>query len=301
MRALGTPGAVLVTGACGHVGREVCRALRADAEVVALDLRAEASLSVLACDLRFPEQLAGIFRQYSIGVVIHLAAVLPTAFLADPVQGAEVNLIGSSYLLREAVRHGVQRLVFASSMSVYGSEARDRPLNEGDAAAPDHPYGACKRAIETVGETLARNGALQFVSLRIARVVGPGANSTSSPWRSQIFEPSSTLISLPFAPEALLSLVHAEDVARMLITLAQADEVRETVYNSPAEIWQAKQLQETVQDLTGARVELAPTAAQPGPTSDGSRFTRDFQFQTVGLAARLAAVGRGAGAARNLK
>ena len=61
------------------------------------------------------------------------------------------------------------------------------------------------------------------VSLRIARVIGPGIKKTASPWRSRIFEapPRDDSVQIPYAPEALLSLVHVEDVARMLVMLAK--------------------------------------------------------------------------------
>src|SRR6267378_64941 len=91
-------------------------------------------------------------------------------------------------------------------------------LSEADPAVPDEPYGASKRVVELVGETLASGQAIEFASLRIARVIGPGIKKTSSPWRSQIFESPrrDASVQIPFAPEALLSLVHVEDVARML-------------------------------------------------------------------------------------
>jgi UDP-glucose 4-epimerase len=146
-------------------------------------------------------------------------------------------LTGGFELLRQAVKAGVKRFVFGSSMSVYGSACTPRPVTEDAATVPDEPYGAAKRVVELVGETLASAGAIEFVSLRIARVIGPGIKKTSSPWRAQIFERSygDEPVLLPFAADAVLSLVHVDDVARMLITLAEAPKVRSRVYNTPVE------------------------------------------------------------------
>src|SRR5207245_10947840 len=119
-----------------------------------------------------------------------------------------------------------------------------RPVTEDDPAGPDELYGASKRAVELIGESLSEKGAFEFVALRIARVVGPGIKKTSSPWRSQIFEAvqQSESIRIPFSPDAMLSLVHVEDVARMLFTLVTSTAVNRFVYNTPADIWEEKEL-----------------------------------------------------------
>jgi nucleoside-diphosphate-sugar epimerase len=198
-------------------------------------------------------------------------------------------LNGCFELLRQAVNAKVKRFVFASSMSVYGSSFSARALTEEDLAAPDEPYGASKRVVELVGETLASRKAIEFVSLRIARVVGPGIKKTSSPWRSQIFERPSGRdpIQIPFAPDATLSLVHVEDVARMLITLSEPCRVRHSVYNTPVEMWEASHLKEVLEKVRGVRVELGQDGAQGGPSCDGSRFAEEFSFQLRGLRERL--------------
>ena len=106
---------------------------------------------------------------------------------------------------------------------------------------------------------LSQSGAIEFVALRIARVVGPGIKKSSSPWRAQMFEAASPAqcISIPFAPDAELSLAHVEDVARMLISLAEAPTFRHSVYNSPAEIWTAHQVKELIE-----RVQTWPEEVQ---------------------------------------
>lgn len=212
--------------------------------------------------------VARIFESHPVRAVIHLAAVLPSAFQRDPLKGADVNFTGSVELLRQAVKMGTKRFVFASSMSVYGSVSTGNRLTED----------------ELVGEALARANAIEFVSLRIARVVGPGIKQTSSPWRSDIFEPSpgQQSINIPFAPNALLSLVHVEDVARMLVMLVDIPQMRGSIYNTPVELWEAHQLKQVVEEARGIPVELHEGGADGGPVCDGSRFVREFGFQARG-------------------
>lgn len=283
-------GTILVTGACGHIGRELCRVLRnADRKILPVDLDQNEAPDVLTCDLRSKSDVSQLFQAHPIRVVIHLAGVLPSAFRIDPLAGADVNLGGSCELMRQSAAAHVKRFVFASSMSVYGSTPTRGPVSEDHPPAPDDPYGASKLAVELVGQTLAREKRFSFVALRIARVVGLGTKKTSSPWRSQIFEasPQRDSVYLPFAPEAVLSLVHVEDVARMLFTLADTAEMSSVVYNTPVEIWEARNLKKAIEELTGIYVDLRSEAAYGGPICDGGLFAREFGFQLKGLRDRL--------------
>lgn len=280
---------VIVTGAGGHIGLEVCRLLRTGgSKILPVDVDGT-TRDLITCDLRMSNQVSQLFQSHPVRTVIHLAAILPSSFRSDPLAGVEVNLTGCFELMRQAVNARIKRFVFASSISVYGSSLTSRPLTEHDPAVPDEPYGASKRVVELVGETLASGQAIEFVSLRIARVIGLGIKKTSSPWRSRIFETSSgrDSIHIPFAPEAVLSLVHVEDVARMLVTLAETPEVHSTIYNTPVELWEARHLKEVIEEVRGIRVELGPDGAMGGPICDGSRFVREFGIQLRGLRERL--------------
>jgi len=290
MGSAGDAGAVLVTGACGHIGRELCRVLQnADRKILPVDLDPDPELDVLTCDLRSQSNVSRLFEAHPIRAVIHLAGILPSAFQADPLTGAEVNLRGSCELMRQSAAAHVQRFVFASSIGVYGSSPTPRPVTEDDPAAPDEPYGASKLAVELIGQALAQEKTFEFVALRIARVVGLGIKKTSSPWRSRIFEavPPGDSVCIPFAPGAVLSLVHVEDVSHMLFTLAEAAKMSRSVYNTPAETWEARHLKAAIEELRGIPVVLGAGMAHGGPISDGTRFAREFRFQLRGLRDRL--------------
>jgi nucleoside-diphosphate-sugar epimerase len=292
MPPVGGEGVVIVTGAGGHIGREVCRQLKtAQMKFLPVDLCPGNTQDVIPCDLTVKAALSRLFDSHPVRAVIHLAAILPSAFHRDPLAGVDVNLTGSVELLRQAVKWRTKRFVFASSMSVYGSASTGRALTEDDPATPDEPYGASKRAVELVGETLAKANAIEFVSLRIARVVGPGIKQTSSPWRSDIFESPSgqKSINIPFAPDAVLSLVHVEDVARMLVTLVDIPQMRSSIYNTPVELCEAQQLKQAVAEAKGIRVALQEGGADGGPICDGSRFAREFGFRLRGIQSHLSA------------
>jgi nucleoside-diphosphate-sugar epimerase len=279
---------LLVTGASGQIGQEVCRLLQGHRRAfVATDV--ESDSGVLACDLRDHAAMARLFEKNSIGGVIHLASVLPTAFHKDPLTAVDVNLGGTFELLRQSVKYRISRFVFASSMSVFGTSFDRRPRNENDPAVPADPYGAAKRVVEVIGDNLARSQSIEFVALRIARVVGPGARRTSSPWRSQIFEErgGKALISIPFAADAYLSVVHVDDVAQELLTLIDAPRPTFNIYNTPAETFQASVLRQLLEEVRGLRVELALENRDGGPLCDGRRFAKEFNFIPKTLKDRL--------------
>jgi nucleoside-diphosphate-sugar epimerase len=258
---------ILVTGAQGFLGRAVCAQ---QSSAIGTDL---------PCDITDRAAVDGIFRGQAFDAVIHLAGRLPSACRADPGLAARVNVMGSLNLIEAAVQARVRRFVFGSSISVYD---------------PTDLYGAGKRYVEIVGETLAARGDLSFVALRIATVVGAGARRTASPWRAEIFEKLGTgrpqHIVIPFDAEAQLSLVHVEDVARMLNLLATRPDSPSMFYDSPAENWTAGALQQAIQALdSDVTVDLDSTSQKTPPTADGSRFTRDLAWQSRPLADRLAA------------
>ena len=141
-----------------------------------------------------------------------------------------------------------------------------------------------------MGEALAATIGMEFVALRMARVIGPGAKRTSSPWRSQMFEKPSGPLLLPFAPQAALSLVHVEDVAGMLLTLLDSAKIDRCAFNTPCEIWEAGSLKQTVEQIRSIRVELANPEAPGGPQCDGSLFAREFGFRIRGLKERFSAM-----------
>jgi nucleoside-diphosphate-sugar epimerase len=246
--------------------------------LLATDIAASARDDAVSCDLRSDRDVAELFAQRRFSAVVHLAAVLPTAFRSDLLYGGELNLSGTMRLLRASVDSGVSRFVFGSSTSVYGNSARPLCAESSD-PLPDEPYGAAKLAIEKILDLIPSASGMETVSLRIARVLGPGAERSGSPWRSQIFKrssPGANLLTIPFAPDAILSVVHVDDLARMFQTLVEAHSLPARIYNTPVELIRAGELGRMAQHVNGWQVSLG--VDHGGPEIDGARFARDFDF-----------------------
>jgi UDP-glucose 4-epimerase len=75
---------------------------------------------------------------------------------------------GTQVLLDAMARHGVRRIVFSSSATVYGAPER-LPIPESHRVAPQSPYGENKAEIERI---LAKTGGLQYAALRYFNPIG---------------------------------------------------------------------------------------------------------------------------------
>jgi len=132
-------GTILVTGACGHIGSAVCRVLRGSKrKILTVDVDPDKTTDVVACDLRLKDDLTRLFQTHRIRAVIHLAGILPSAFQADPLAGADVNLAGcfrtdapGSECTRQTVhlRQFYERIRVVSSRRALTEDDQTMPMN----------------------------------------------------------------------------------------------------------------------------------------------------------------------------
>ena len=183
---------VLVTGAAGFIGSHVCdRLLREGLEILGLDnfnsfydpaikarnLRSATDhprFRLVRGDLTDGALLERVFAEFRPERVIHLAAwagVRPS--IERPALYQKVNVEGTTGLLERCRLDGVDRLVFASSSSVYGD--RDQvPFSETDRVDhPVSPYAATKKAGELLCYTWHHLFGLNVHCLRFFTVYGP--------------------------------------------------------------------------------------------------------------------------------
>jgi nucleoside-diphosphate-sugar epimerase len=290
---------VLVTGARGFVGRTTVKFLRrAGYEVVALDQSAPPEprpdgVRHVVCDISEKSLLRQIFKQRKITGVVHLAAMLPTLSQREPARATEINVFGGLHLIAMAREFGVRRFVYGSSVSVYGTGTAEQVIAEADPAAPEDVYGAAKLYVEQLGTAYREHGRLEFVSLRFGRVLGPGANSKTSAWRSEIFEflgaDKPVTIPIPYLESELLLVVYLDDVASALVKLLQAPHPQHVIYNSLGESIVAADLKRWVEELNpNITVQLGTQAMKGNPRRlDSGRFAREFGASAVPIFERL--------------
>ncbi|MGH8794775.1 MAG: NAD-dependent epimerase/dehydratase family protein [Stackebrandtia sp.] len=104
---------------------------------------------------------------------IHFATVSINKSIADPHESIDINMTGNHNVFAAAADEGVERLVFASSASVYG-DSKKLPMHEDDPLAPLTPYCISKRAGEDLLGFYQRHKGLSWNALRFFNVYGPG-------------------------------------------------------------------------------------------------------------------------------
>lgn len=185
---------IFLTGAAGFIGSNLAEALikRGD-DVLGFDSLndfydvtiKEANLAAIRkadesgcfrfihADIRDEAALEDAFMGFKPDVVVHLAAyagVRPS--LMNPELYYDVNVVGTLKIMSAMVRHGVKRMVFASSSSVYGSNKKV-PFSESDSVdCPISPYAATKKAGELLLYPYYSQYGISCISLRFFTVYG---------------------------------------------------------------------------------------------------------------------------------
>lgn len=192
---------IFVTGAAGFIGSYVAHSLLDDGhEVVGFDnfndyydvslkevrfqgLEKRDGFTMVRGDLADYELLTSIFKLHTPDRVCHLAAQAGVRYsIENPFAYQQSNLQGHLNIL-EACRHAkTERLVYASSSSVYGGNKKI-PFSEDDPV--DHPvslYAATKKSNELMSHTYTHLYGLQTVGLRFFTVYGPMGRPDMAYW-----------------------------------------------------------------------------------------------------------------------
>src|SRR5262245_58303828 len=151
------PGRILVTGGAGYIGAHTLLALRSSGyEPVCFDnlstgFRSFAGDSqIVEGDLASAADLDRVFQLGPFAASIHFAShALVGESYRNPYRYLHDNVFNALELLESMRRHGVTRIVFSSSCSVYGIPARV-PIREDTPLDPINPYGASKMIVERI-------------------------------------------------------------------------------------------------------------------------------------------------------
>lgn len=247
---------VLVTGATGTIGPRVTRVFHESGyriRTLSLDppepgLFPE-TVEVRTGDVTNRHEVGSAIK--GVDVVVHLAALLhivnPPPHLKEKYE--KINVGGTASVVEAAKLSEVKRVVFFSTISVYGSN-RDLVLDEGVAPQPDTFYAQTKLAAERIvlGARGADGQALGTV-LRLAAVYGPRIKGNYE----RLLKALSQRRFIPIGHGLnRRTLVYDLDVARAAILAAEHPEASGKIYNvSDGQLHTLKEIIETICEALG--------------------------------------------------
>lgn len=243
---------VLVTGGAGFIGAYVTRRLlQRGCRVVVYDLQPRGNV----LDLLLPghqaaenapvlEQgeitdafrLMAICRQHEVEAVVHLASPLTMDVVASPATGVRDICLGTHTAFATAREARLRRVVWASSVAIYGP-AGDYPAGALSETAFHHPpnlYGASKSLCETMARQMAETDDIDIIGLRLSVVYGAGRRRGYMTYPSALMRDAATSDSvLVRFGDQRLHWQYVEEVADMVTAaLDSSRRGRGEVYNA---------------------------------------------------------------------
>jgi len=182
---------IAVTGGAGFIGSHLCeRAVKNGHYVVCLDnyytgrkenirhLRGHKNFKSIQCDIMDRGKIEKIFKEESIGLVYHYAAVVGVKrTLEKPKEVLDVNIKGTENVFEAALSSSCKKVVNISSSEVYGVPV-ELPERESSPKNVELPYAISKLLGEKYAEIYYEKYGLRTTSLRLFNVYGPRQNST---------------------------------------------------------------------------------------------------------------------------
>ena len=209
--------------------------------------------------------------------VFHLASVVSAGAERDFDLAIRVNLMGGLNVLDACrARKGAPKVVFASSLAVFGGGAMPESVTDMTRAVPQTTYGMTKAMGELMVNDYTRKG---FIDGRAARlptvIIRPGPpNQAASGFASAVFrEPLAGVeCVLPVAPETRMMVLGFRNAVQGLIGLMDADGDAlggDRVVHLPNTVHTVTKMIEALKRVAAARgIELGPLSHRPDPATE---------------------------------
>ena len=222
----------VIFGGCGFIGSHVVDLLREkypDAKIYIADLLADTAqsdgvISYQRVDVRSPIELQGDFGANTL--VFNFAAIHRTPGHPDYAY-FETNIRGAENVCDFARKHGIENIVFTSSIAPYG--AAEELKTEETLPTPNTPYGISKLVAEKIHrEWAAENASRRLSIVRPGIVFGKGENGNMT----RLYK---ALKKRKFAyagrKDTIKACIYVKDLVRVMLAMGEAEGEKIKLYN----------------------------------------------------------------------
>ena len=295
---MGTSTKVLVIGAGGQIGIELCEALNklyGSENVIASDIKPINALSnnpFEQLDVLNSVKLNEIIQKYRVTDVYLLAALLSATAEKNPSYAWKLNMEGLFNVLELAKEKRIQKVFWPSSIAVFGPTTPKVNTPQYTVMDPNTVYGISKLAGERWCEWYAQKHQVDVRSIRYPGLIGwksqPGGGTTD--YAVHIFYDALQKghYTCFLREDTMLPMMHIEDAVRATIELMHAPSEKITIrssYNLAAMSFTPKQLAEKIQNYLpnfkiDYQIDFRQNIADSWPQSiDDSYARRDWGWK----------------------
>jgi UDP-glucose 4-epimerase len=217
----------LVTGSAGFIGSAISRRLLDKGyKVVTIDNLSTGNISNIPKETIFIEgdcsdpKIINKLSNFKFEAILHLAGQSSgEVSFEDPLYDLKSNAVSTLLLLEYALNNNCKKIIYASSMSVYGNQKK-LPVTEESRLNPLSLYSVGKIASENYLKIYSERG-MSNISLRLFNVYGPGQNRSNlkqgmiSIYLSQAFDNKKIIIKGP--KERIRDFVYIDDVVESFL------------------------------------------------------------------------------------
>lgn len=175
---------VLITGGLGFIGSHLSDELIKQGHSVSIidnlssgkisNVQAD-KLVFIQADLLDIDYLEKSFNAIKPDVVYHLAAQINVRdSIKNPINDADINIIGSLNVLNCCIKYNVKKIIFTSSGgAIYKDNGSKDPKPESAEISPESPYGIAKYTVEQYIDFYKKVHNLDYSIFRLSNVIGP--------------------------------------------------------------------------------------------------------------------------------
>ena len=233
------------------------------------------------------QDLLHTIKAHQVERVVHLAYIVGPENEQNPTRALHINCVGTNNVFEAARLEGLQRVVWASSVAVYGPRSYygKADLDEDDPPQPTRVYGACKLFNEHMAEHYFHAFQVEHIALRPSVVYGPGRLRGSAQFMQEWIERAAVgeHVTIPAGDEQD-TWSYVEDVAEAFNLAVRASNLPERhIFNIGGDFRARRELGTYLKTLVpNAHIEITDEVAESGYRSArhiNSRIAEALEFQ----------------------